>query len=198
VWICEYYSVKLRREVILPARCYWLGLWLDWARDVTAYVELPANPESPKEWVADFWVEFAGKEYLIDVPEEAKADIAASTNPWALLSDGFETIDADRGRITPRWMWARRALLLSLEQAHPYAVSARLKGGLKITCEKLLADWPETWQTIGDACVLPGTSQYVLQCAIFYLIQIGKLELDWARGLSLGTRLRKVEHASQG
>lgn len=196
--ICEYYSAKLRREVILPARCYWLGLWLDWSTDTTAYVELPANPESPNEWVADFWIEYAGKEYLVDIPGEAKADTAASATPWDLLADGFQVVDAERGSVTPRWRWARRTLLLGLEQAHSYAVSARLKGGLKITCNKLLDRWPEGGQTLGDACALPGTSQYVVQCAIFHLVRTGKLELDWARGLSLDSALRRAGHAPQG
>lgn len=193
--ICEYYSAKLRRAIILPARSYWVGLWLDWATEVTAYVELPANPDAPEEWVGDFWVEYAGEEYLVDVTAGARADTAASTSPWSLLTDGYEPVDVRRGRITPRWLWARRSLLLDLEQAHPYAVSARLQGGLKIACHRLLTELPDTGQTIGEACELPGATPLVLQCAIFHLVRTGKLELDWARGLSLNTSLRKVEHA---
>lgn len=173
-------------------------MWLDWSKDTTAYVELPANPDSPTEWIADFWVEYAGREYLLEVPKEARAETAASAAPWELLSDGFESLDTERGRITPRWVWARRSLLLGLEQAHPYAVSARLQGGLKVACNKLLADWPESGQTLGDACSMPGARQYVLQCAIFHLVRIGKLKMDWTRGLSLNTKVEKVEHASQG
>lgn len=196
--ICEYYSPKLGREVILPARCYWLGLWLDWCPDATAYVELPANPEASSEWLADFWIEYAGTEYLVDVAQEARADTAASATPWDLLTDGFEPVEPGRGRITPRWTWARRALLLGLEQSHPFAVSARLQGGLKAICAKLMNEWPEAGQSIGDACGSPGANSYVLQCAIFHLARRGKLELDWTRPLALNTTLKKVAHAPQG
>lgn len=196
--ICEFFSAKLGREVILPARCYWLGLWLDWCREATAYVELPANPDEPSEWVADFWIDYAGKEYLIDVAQEARADTAASSTPWDLLVDGFESVEPGRGRITPRWTWARRSLLLALEQAHPYAVSARLQGGLKITCKKLLSEWPDSGQTIGDVCDLPGANSYASQCAILHMVRRGNLELDWSRGLSLNTLLRKTLNAPQG
>ncbi len=182
----------------MPARAYWLALWLDWARDVTAYVELPADPDSPKEWVADFWVEYGGKDYLLDVPAEARADSAASTTPWSLFADGYEAVDESRGRVTPRWMWARRSLLLSLEQAHPYATSARLQGGLKVTCNQLLSGWPEDGASIGDICRRPGANVYILQCALFHLVRIHELQLDWGRGLSLDATLRKIKHAPEG
>lgn len=196
--ICEYYSAKLRREVIVPARTYWLALWLDWARDVTAYVELPANPDSPNEWLADFWIECAGKEYLLNVPAgEGRPDSAASANPWSLVEDGFEPAEEGPSQITPRWLWARRSLLLALEQAHPYAVAASRQGGLKLTCKKLLADWPEQGASIGSVCARPGANGYVLQCALFHLVRTGKLRVDWTRGLSLNSILYKVEHAPQ-
>lgn len=140
-------------------------------------------------------MEYAGREYLLEVPEEARAETAASAAPWELLTDGIESLGTDRIRVTPRWIWARRSLLLGLEQAHPFAVSARLQGGLKVACNKLLAVWPEAGQTLGDACSMPGANQYVLKCAIFHLVRIGKLEMDWSRGLSLNTKLVKVEHA---
>ncbi|TWT23618.1 hypothetical protein FQY83_03035 [Luteimonas marina] len=158
---------------------------------------MPANPDEPQEWLADFWVEYGGNEYLIDVSAEDKADTAPSGTPWELLADGYETVETGRGRVTPRWLWARRSLLLGLEQAHPYAVSARQQGGLKLTCHKLLTEWPSAGLTIGDAGESLGDNRFVLQSAIFHLIRIGQLDLEWAQGLSLNTRLRKVDHAPQ-
>lgn len=196
--ICEYYSAKLGREVILPARCFWLGLWLDWSTDVSAYVELPEDPVAPDRWVADFWVEYAGTEYWIDVADGARAATAVSSSPWSLLADGFERLEDNRGCVTPRWLWARRSLLLNLEQAHPYAVVCHLQGGLKMTCRKLLQEWPDMGQTLGDASETSGSTRFVAQCAIFHLVRLGKLDLDWTHGLSLDTHLMKIEHAPQG
>jgi hypothetical protein len=197
--ICEYYSAKLSREVIVPARGYWVGLWMDWARDVSAYVELPANPDSPESWLADFWVEFRGQEFLIDVQSgESPPGTKATPDPWSLQSDGFESGEDGKSRITPRWEWARRSLLISLEQAHPYAVSARRQGGLTATCRKILEGWPEEGIDLASLCSRPGANTYLTQCAAFHLVRTGKLQIDWGERLSLATVLRRTGHASQG
>ena len=195
--VCVYYSAKLAREVVVQARCYWLGLWLDWAADVRTYVERPRDPGNPNDALADFWVVYAGSELLLDVAPEAKVTARVAPNAWALTENGYVAIDESRGRITPHWAWGRRALLLGLEQAHPYAVAAGLQDGLKLTCSALLKNWPAEGRSVREACSRAGANPYVVQSAIFHLVRTGHLNIDWTHGISWDSVLTRKEHASQ-
>jgi len=196
--ICEYFSARMGREVIVPGRGYWLGFWLEWSPQVSAYVELPSNPDAPDTWLADYWIECGGVEFLVDVVVgDRPNDTSAASDPWTLAADGFEpATEGSNAKITPRWQWARRSLLLSLEQAHPYAVAARLQGGLKAQCNRLLTDFAVAGEDIADICDRVDAKPYVVQCALFHLLRTGKLRIDWPGGLSMHTRFQKVAHAS--
>ena len=195
--VCEYYSAKGKREVFVPSGGYLFGLWLDWCWQVPAYVELPADPDDPTKWLADFWVKIGDREYLIDIrPEKERPSATPADEPWALEGEGFEHRPAGVCVLTPRWLWARRSLLLNLEQAHPFAVSASLQGGLKLNGAKLLDGWPRGGATLEEVFGRATTSEYVTQCALFHLVRTGKLALDWTAPLSRRTVLRRVDDAS--
>lgn len=194
--VCEFFSAKNGREVIVPARGYWLGLWLDWAPQAIAYVELPSKEDSPKEWVADYWVQFGEDEFLIDVVQQtAKPKYQEPKDAWALDDDGFELSRDGVSRITSRWLWARRTLVANLEQAHPYAVAAQLQGGLKATCRTMLNEWRESDRTVADALNRAGASAYVSQCALFHAVRSGHFILEWNKPLTLGTAVRRAPSA---
>lgn len=188
------------REAIVPGQAYWFAFWLEWSRSICAYVELPANPDDPEAWLADFWVQTADEEFLVDVEfGERPKDIRPAPDPWLLNSDGFEPASANaNARITPRWLWARRALVHELEGLHPYAVAARLQGGLKARCRRLLKGFPSTGEELDSLCHRMDAAPYVTQCAVFHLVRTGKLSVDWRQSLSMRSRFERVEHAPQG
>jgi hypothetical protein len=195
--VCEYYSPKCRREVFVPSRAYLVGLWLDWCWQTTAYVELPADPDDPTKWLADFWVKVGDQEYLIDVqPEKERPNAKQAEEPWTLDGDGFEHHPDGVSTLTPRWLWARRSLLLNLEQAHPFAVAASLQGGLKLNGAKLLEGWPKDGGTFEAACSRATTNEYVTLCALLHLARTGMMSLEWTAPLSRRSVLRKVDDAS--
>lgn len=187
------------RAVIIPSAAYWFGLWLEWSPSVSSYVELPANPEAPDSWLANFWLERGGDEFLVDVEfGEQLPSTKPAADPWVLHSDGFEPATSDStAKIGARWLWARRTTLLQLEQAHPFAVAARLQGGLKAQCKRLLSNIPEQGQALVELYERSEASAYTTQCAAFHLVRTGKLAIDWRTGLSLSTRFQKVGDASQ-
>lgn len=187
------------REVIVPGRGYWLGFWLEWSPNISAYVELPANPDAPDVRLADYWIESGGEEFLVDVVVEARPDdTTTAIHPWTLTEDGFEpATEGSVSKVTPRWLWARRSLLLNLEHAHPYAVAAQLQGGLKAQCSRLLTDFADDGEDMLGVCRRVDAAPYVVQCAIFHLLRTGKLTIDWSRGLSMNTIFQKVPHAPQ-
>lgn len=195
--ICELFSARMGREVIVPSVSYWFALWLEWATTVTAYVELPANTDVPGEWLAGFWVEWAGDEFLIDVElGEELPSTRPAADPWALQTEGFEPASAERNaRITARWLWARRSVLLHLEQAHPFAVAARLQGGLKAHCKRLLTGFPQDGEDLFGLCQRTDASSYMTECAALHLVRMGELIIDWRGDLSMSTRFNRRSHA---
>ncbi len=198
--ICEFYSARMGRAVMIPSAAYWFGLWLEWSPRVSNYVELPANPGTPDSWLANFWVECGGDEFLIDVEfGEQLPSTKLAVDPWTLQSDGFESATSDtNAKITARWLWARRTILLHLEQAHPFAVAAQLQGGLKAQCNRVLSDISELGENLIGLCGRSDASAYTTQCAAFHLVRTGKLAIDWRSELSSNTRFQKVGDAPQG
>lgn len=189
----------MAREAIVPGQAYWFAFWLEWSLSVREYVELPANPDDPEVKLADFWVKTADDEFLLDVEfGERPKDIRAASDPWALRQDGFQPAsDEGNARITPRWLWARRSLLHELEGLHPFAVAARLQGGLKAQCSRLLSGFSKESESLADICRRVDASPYVTQCAVMHLLRTGKVTVEWGQAISTQTRFEKVSHAPQ-
>jgi hypothetical protein len=187
------------RGAIVPGHAYWFAFWLEWSRTIHAYVELPANPDDPEVRLADFWVQTADDEFLVDVEfGERPKDIRPASDPWALVADGFEPAsEGTNARITPRWLWARRSLLHELEGLHPYAVAARQRGGLKAQCARLLSGFSAEGENLDGLCRRVDAPPYVTQCAVLHLLRTGKVKLDWGQGVSMRSRFEKVSHAPQ-
>lgn len=198
--IREYYSARMAREAIVPGQAYWFAFWLEWSQNVRAYVELPSNPDDPEAKLADFWVQTTDDEFLLDVEfGERPKDIRPASDPWALKEDGFQPAsEGANSRITPRWLWARRSLLHELEGLHPFAVAARLQGGLKAQCARLLSGFSAEGESLDGLCRRVDAPPYVTQCAVMHLLRTGKVKVDWGQGLSMRSRFEKVSHAPQG
>lgn len=197
--ICEYYSARLAREAIVPGQAYWFAFWLEWSLVVRDYVELPADPDHPEAKLADFWLKTADDEFLLDVDLGARSkDIRPASDPWALKQDGFQSAsEGTNARITPRWLWARRSLLHELEGLHPYAVAARLQGGLKAQCSRVLSGFSNEGESLDDICRRVDASPYVTHCAVMHMLRIGKLTVDWGQAISTQSRFLRVDHAPQ-
>lgn len=196
VAICEVYSCRLRRTVVVHERAYWVLLWLDWAPDVANFAERPQTPGRKGEWLADFWVENRSGELLLDTRLEPEPPnrVQLSPAPWSL--EGADCIAADSGVLSvgAAWHWSRRGLLLNLERAQPFTVAAALGGGypaLANSVRQVVAGTPTTVQHVIDRI---GGEEHATMCALFAEVKGGRLRIDWTKPLNRMTRV-EATHA---
>jgi hypothetical protein len=194
--ICEYFSTRKGREMIVLAPTYWLGLWLEWSPEVVRYVERPGDAEDPDRPLSDYWVQLGARDLLVDVRSSAdKRPLnRQEAEPWRLDTAGFEQ-DDDGATVNDDWLWSRRTLLLNLEKAHPFSVAAHLRGGLKASCRQIVACLKGCDRSIGELQAKLMGDRYVALCALFNLTQRGVVSIDWDKPLSLDTRIRRVVDA---
>ena len=192
VAICEVYSCRLKRTVVVHERAYWMLLWLDWAPGITKFTERPQAPDQKRAWLADFWIEQPSGELLLDTRLEREPPNKIQTNPAPWILEGSDCVRTDSGVLSAgaACHWSRRGLLLNLERAQPFTVAAALCGGytaIASSVHDFVAGRPTTVQHVLDRV---GGDEHATMCALFSEVKAGRLSFDWTKPLN---RLTRVE-----
>lgn len=189
--ICEFFSPRRNREVIVHSSTYWVALWLEWSPAVRHYVERPQDPENPAKGLADFWIASADEDSLLEVTpgRSARPRIVKPADPWQLESDGLVRAENGVLQIVDAWQWSRRTLLLSIERVHPFSVAAHARGGLKSSCRRVVSRLRTSGQSLGQLQERVGGDQYLAMCAIFSMVHRGDVFMDWDEPITLKTRV---------
>lgn len=195
---CELYSCRLGRTVTVTAATYWFVLWLDWAPTVAAFIERPSAGKR-KPLLADFWLVEAGAgrdgrllnaRFEGEVPKRARAP----SELWS-LDAGLESQSGQPACAGLDWHWTRRQALLNLEHAQPFAVAAKVQGGVQAASRAVSRALERGADSIGSLLSASGGEEAASLRAFFALVKDGRIAVDWGKPLTRNTAVEATGRA---